>query len=203
MSNELFEIAFSGVIKPGADPEVVKQKVGQIFKADENRLAQMFSGKRMIIKRQADAATAAKYRGAFEKAGAICEVKELTSQNETAATAIPGPTSATAVSETAKPAAGVNDSGADYVSRYPESEQIPQALLTDPLGISGDNIQELGADIAPVGSMMQQAQDVPEPAIDISGMDIAPVGSDLSSGKQEAPPPPPDISGLSLADEGK
>lgn len=191
MSDELFEIAFSGQIADGADFESVKQKIGQIFKADENRLAQMFSGKRVIIKREADAATVAKYRGAFGKAGAICEIKSVASAEQTSsAPSAPAP----------QAAAGVND-GETYASRYPESDEVPQALLSDPLGIKGESIEDLGVDIAPVGSpMLQEIQEVPEPQIDTSGMDVAPVGSTLSDSKDEAPPPPPDTSGITMAD---
>ena len=193
MSEERFEIAFNGQIAEGADLESVKQKIGQIFKADENRLAQMFSGRRVIIKREADMATVDKYRGAFEKAGAICEVKSLNSGSDVSA--LSTPTEHTAHGDVSA------NSGASYVSRYPESDAIPQALLTDPLGIQGDSIQDLGVDIAPVGSPMQhEIKEIPEPKIDTSGMDMAPVGSDLSNDQKDVPPPPPDTSGLTLAD---
>lgn len=201
MSEELFEIAFSGVIKPGVDAESVKQKIGQIFKADGERLQQMFSGRRVLIKRQVDAVTAAKYQAAFEKAGAICEVKSL---SKTAGSQDQGgsiSSSASAKPETASAHTSTSTTAKDYVSRYPESEQIPQALLSTPLNVTGDTIQELAADVAPVGSPMQhQINEVPEPAIDTSGIDMAPVGSDLTDGPQENPPPPPDTSGLSIAD---
>ncbi len=77
MSEKLFEIAFSGQIADGADLQSVKLKIAKIFKADEDRLAQMFSGRRVLIKRQADEITMVKYRGAFQKAGAICEIVNL------------------------------------------------------------------------------------------------------------------------------
>lgn len=194
MSDKLFEIAFSGKIADGADADRVKQAVGQMFKADEARLAQLFSGRRVIIKKQADEITVAKYRGAFQKAGAVCDIRALdepASQPNQAAEP-PAPAAATAA---AAPAAQ------DYVSRYPESEQIPQALLTEPLGIKGDQIADLSADLAPVGErLLHDYKEAPEPAIDISGFDVAPVGSDLGGKKNEDVPPPPDTSGLSLAD---
>lgn len=195
MTEKLYEIAFQGRVVDGADLDAVKQKIGAMFKADENRLAQLFSGRRVVIKRQADETTVAKYRGAFQKAGAVCEVVELGGSN---------PSEESEASSEAPRAADAPSSQAghdDYVSRYPESNEIPQALLTDPLGISGDNISDLGADLAPVGSsMLEDYSDVPEPNIDLGGLDIAPVGSDLTSGKQEATPPPPDTSGIELAD---
>ena len=187
MSEQLFEIAFSGQIAAGAELETVKLHIAKIFKADEARLAQLFSGRRVIIKRSVDAATAARYRGAFEKVGAICEVVELGQQEKPA--------------EKAAVAAPASATGENYVSRYPESDEIPQALLTEPLGINGEDIPDLAADVAPAGSMMQhQIREHAEPDIDTSGIEVAPVGSSLSSASQEPDPPPPDTSGIRLAD---
>lgn len=196
MSDQLFEIAFSGQIANGADLATVKQHIAAIFKADDERLAQLFSGKRMIIKRSVDAATAAKYRGAFEKAGAICEVSSLSQLDEAELVQQAAPAAAVAVNPSVKA-----EPAQPYVSRYPESEQIPQALLTEPLGVRGEEIPDLAADVAPVGSMMQhQIKEHPEPDIDTTGFDIAPVGSILSSADKTPPPPPPDTTGLTLAD---
>jgi len=189
MSDELFEIAFSGQIAEGEDLQSAMLKVGQVFKADENRLAQMFSGRRVIIKREADAATVAKYQAAFSRAGAVCEIKSLSVADEPRQTPVQSSQSTS------------TDDDQPYVSRYPESDQVPQALLSDPLGVSGGAIEDLSAEMAPVGSQMQhQIQDVPDAVIDTSGIDVAPVGSDLSEAKKEASPPPPDTSGLSMED---
>jgi hypothetical protein len=194
MSEQKFEIAFSGQIVEGADLETVKQHIAKIFKADDAKLAQMFSGNRMLIKREVDEITMLKYRGAFQKAGAVCEIREL---NDGASAVEPSaePNAAPATVASAPPPAG----GEEYVSRYAESELVPQALLTEPLGISGDQIEDLPADIAPVGSAMQDHYEEPaEPQIDTSGMDVAPVGATLDDGPDEEPPPPPDTSGLSI-----
>ena len=39
------------------------------------------------------------------------------------------------------------------------------------------------------------------PQIDIAGLDVAPVGSDIGATKKDAEPPPPDTSGITLADK--
>ena len=198
MSDKLYEIAFSGQIVDGADLESVKQKIGKIFKADEERLAKMFSGQRVLIKRQADEITMVKYRGAFQKSGAICEVVDL-SKVSSEPPAKPQAESTTPQLPNKESAAPLNDA-AGYVSKYPESDEVPQALLTEPLGISAENIEDLATDIAPAGSqLISQLEQVPEPVIDISGMDVAPVGSVLSTEKAEEPPPP-DTAGLTMAD---
>ena len=193
MADKLFDIAFSGQIVDGADLQAVKQVIGKIFKADEARLDMMFSGRRVIIKRQADEITMIKYRGAFQKAGAVCEIVDL---SEEAADAPDKPSQP--VNKTPETS---QDDDSDYVSKYPESDEVPQALLSTPLDVKGENIQDLSADVAPVGSSMQhQIETVDEPEIDISGIDVAPVGSDMSQNKGKEIPPPPDTTGLTMAD---
>jgi hypothetical protein len=72
----------------------------------------------------------------------------------------------------------------------------------DPLGISGDQIEDLKVSIAPVGSELQNGYQEPEaPVFDLSGLDVAPVGSELNTAKKRPDPPPPDTSGISMADE--
>ena len=73
---------------------------------------------------------------------------------------------------------------------------------TDPLGITGDDIEDLQASIAPPGSeLLSDYSDPEEPQIDLAGLEVAPVGSDLDVSKKEAPPPPPDTTGITMADE--
>lgn len=205
MSEKLFDIIFSGEIVSGAELDTVKQNIAQMFRADEARITQMFSGHKVVIKRQLDEATAARYRGAFQKAGAMCEVRPVpVIADEPAETVIEKPTASAAPqpqSPPTQPAQSTTENAADYVSKYPESDQIPQALLTEPLGISGDDIEDIAADVAPTGSPMQyQIKEVAEPVIDTSTLGVAPVGSELYTGPEKEVPPPPDTSGLSMAD---
>lgn len=97
------------------------------------------------------------------------------------------------------PAQSAVASSAEYETSYDgEVESPPQ---TDPLGITGDQIEDLAVSIAPVGSELQDSYTEPEaPQIDITGLDIAPVGSDLGSTRKDPEPPPPDTTGITLAD---
>ena len=197
MSDELFEVAFSGQINDDADLGEVKARFAKMFHADETKLAQLFSGKRVIIKKNIDAQTAAKYQTALERAGAKCELKSLSASNEVA----PG---SNLKPETVNPppsppaAKAPNDVTYTAAADYGDVEPPPQL---DPLGITADQIDDLPATIAPVGSELQdEIKQVAEPVIDISDLDIAPVGSTIGSGKKEPDPPPPDTSGISMAE---
>ena len=200
MSDELFEVAFSGQINEGADLEQVKAKVGAMFKADATKLAHLFSGKRMVIKKNIDQATANKYKSALNNAGAVCEVKSLSeapapqSVESKPAQASPAPMKQEAVKAQAiKPEA--------RPATVAASGDIPAAPKTDPLGIGVGDISELTAAIAPVGSDMQdEVEEVAEPSLDLTGLDMAPAGSDLGQLKKDDAPPPPDTNGLSLVD---
>src|SRR5690606_2285064 len=80
-----FEVAFSGQLLPGAVPEQVRANLARLFQADEQRIALLFSGRRIVIKTDLDEAGAEKYRSTLERAGALAEVRALDA--ETAAVA--------------------------------------------------------------------------------------------------------------------
>ena len=197
MSDELFEVAFSGQINDAADLDEVKAKFAKMFNADENKLAHLFSGKRIVIKKNIDAATAAKYQTAIERVGAICEMKSLSSSNEIA----PGPDlkpEATSPPPSSPPATAPMQT--TYTAAADYGDVLPPPEL-EPLGITADQIDDLSATIAPVGSELQEEiKEAAEPVIDISDLDVAPVGSAIGSSKKEPDPPPPDTSGITLAD---
>jgi hypothetical protein len=189
MSDQLFEVAFSGNISSGANLEEVKARVAKMFNADDAKLSQLFSGNRVVIKKNIDQATAAKYKTALNRAGAECEVVAQGGKAAAAAGAKPD----------AKPAAAPTPA-VQIETSY--DGDVPPPPQTDPLGITGDQIDDLDASIAPVGSELQdEYREIEEPEIDLSGLDVAPVGSDLDTAKKKPAPPPPDTTGISLADE--
>jgi hypothetical protein len=201
MSDELFEVAFSGQVSDTADIDNVKARVGKMFNADAAKIAQLFSGKRVVIKKNIDRPTAEKYQNAFAKAGAISEVKSMKSLGSVDIAVTPAATASADAEQANKKTTPVP------VQTTPVSAEktgetdglIPPQI--DPLGITGDQIPDLAATIAPVGSIMHDhSAEIEAPTYDLSGLDVAPVGSQLGASKKEADPPPPDISGISMSD---
>ena len=196
MSEELYEVAFYGEIVEGAELDQVKARVASMFKADAAKLAQLFSGKRVVIKKNIDQATANKYKSALQNAGAQCEVKSLTEAAvappaESAAAPAAAPAATPAPAQTAAPAA--SSSRAD--------SNAPAAPKPDPLGISANEISDLGASILPPGSNMQDGENTAvAPEVDLSGLDLAPPGSDMGELKKDESVEIPDISNLSIVD---
>ena len=183
MSEELYEVSFSGAIIEGADIEQVKAKIGAMFKADEAKLAHLFSGKRVIIKKNIDQATANKYKAALTNAGAECEVKSLS---------------------LAEPAVQAEKIIPEKVVKTESTAPFidaPTAPQTDPLGITANDIAELEVNVAPIGSDMQdEVKEVVAPDLDLSGLDMAEPGSDLGEIKKGETPPPPNTDGMKLVD---
>jgi hypothetical protein len=191
MSNQLFEVAFAGQISDGANLEEVKARIAKMFNADDAKLAQLFSGKRVVIKKNIDQATATKYKTALNRAGAECEVSSMG-----------GEPAATTPAAAPEPAQAPASAAAAVQIETSYDGEVPPPPKTDPLGISGDDIEDLGASIAPVGSELQsEYAAVEEPQIDLSGLEVAPVGSDLDPTPKKPPPPPPDTSGITMADD--
>lgn len=198
MNDNKFEVAFSGEIAEGADLEQVKARVGQMFKADAAKIAHLFSGKRMVIKKDIDQQTAAKYKAALNKAGALCEVKNLSAPPASAADI--QSSEVEKIIPSAAPTLA-NESGNIKTTAPEIAIDTPDAPNTDPLHISASDIEDLSASLADAGSNMQdEIQQVAEPEVDISGLDMAPAGSVLMDEKEADAAPQLDTAGLKIVD---
>lgn len=71
MSGARFDISFDATLKPDADPEQTRARLADIFKLDAQGVARLFSGESIVVKRNIDAATAARYKRVFDEAGAV------------------------------------------------------------------------------------------------------------------------------------
>uniref|UniRef100_UPI00272CA04E hypothetical protein n=1 Tax=Pseudomonas sp. TaxID=306 RepID=UPI00272CA04E len=74
---QTFQIVFQGQVRPGYTLEQARTRLGQLFQAPERQLDVLFSGARVVIKQGLDQDSAAKYREAIERAGALCLVEPM------------------------------------------------------------------------------------------------------------------------------
>jgi hypothetical protein len=74
MSNEIFDVYFSGVLIKDRDPAEVKRKVGTVFKLQGEKLDRLFSGRPIPIKKGVDMDRAIKFRVTFRDAGALVDI---------------------------------------------------------------------------------------------------------------------------------
>ncbi|MFK4073433.1 hypothetical protein ACI2KX_06970 [Ectopseudomonas khazarica] len=183
-----YEIAFSGQLVPGAQLELVKANMAKLFQADAQRIAQLFSGRRIVIKNNLDAAAAEKYRSTLERAGARVEVIDMDMPVEEVELA-PPPPAEPAPAAPAAPAAAAASASAGRLQVAPRDEYMAAFSEVD--------APDFG--IAPVGADLQDAKpDAEAPRVDLSQFSLAPVGSDMGQAKADAAAPPPDTSHLKL-----
>ncbi|SUD85252.1 membrane protein [Stutzerimonas stutzeri] len=179
----LYEIAFSGQLLPGARLEQVEANLSKLFQADAQRIAQLFSGRRIVIKQNLDFAAVEKYRQAMERAGAQVEVRPMPVDVEEIELA-PPPVEAAPVPS--------------------ESAAAPQPLKVAPRDeymAAFVDVEAPDFGIAPVGADLQDTRaPVQTPTLDLSQFSLAPLGSDMSERRRATDLPAPDTSHLKLAD---
>src|SRR5699024_1894353 len=69
----------------GSDSDTVKSNLMRLFNVNDAKAAALLSGKRVVLKKNADQATAMKFRAALKQAGAVCELQSLEAPSSTAA----------------------------------------------------------------------------------------------------------------------
>lgn len=215
MSESRYNIVFRGELVGGADPAVVKQNLAKVFKMDADRVEKLFTGKAVVLKKDADKATAMKFRAVLKKAGAQCEMQSLDAGGGPADSA--QPTSAETGAERAS-----------FAARDPEtrpfSEQAASAeqqRRTEPeatasaAGSSGGEAKVEEIEAAPPPQAPSAATDsAPPPDSDLVGtirmggtgfsgeFDVAPAGADIGEHHEPENAVDPDISHLSMAPPG-
>jgi len=167
----LYEIVFSGESLPGALPDQVKSNLARLFQADAQRIELLFSGRRLVLKSNLDAAAAEKYRVTLERAGALVTVVEMAVEEIEMTAPLPAP--------------------------VPGRAQVAprDAYMA---AFSAVDAPDFG--IAEVGSDMQDAKPEPVAlALDLSAFSVAPVGADMGQLPAATVVTVPDISHLSLS----
>ncbi|MET1080922.1 MAG: hypothetical protein ABWY06_23155 [Pseudomonas sp.] len=184
-----YEIAFSGQVLPGAELALVQANLAKLFQADAQRIALLFSGRRIVIKSNLDAAGAEKYRATLERAGARIEVVALDAEELIEEIELAPPPASPAAPAPAVVASAMQPSSAARLKVAPRDEYMAAFVEVD--------APDFG--IAPVGVDLQDARPAAQPpAVDFSQFSLAPVGSDMGEIKAKPAGPPPDTSHLKL-----
>ncbi|MDH5393458.1 MAG: hypothetical protein OEY11_09755 [Gammaproteobacteria bacterium] len=193
MSNT-FEVVFKGEVIDGFDATETREKIGKLFNADETKIARLFSGNNVVIKKNLDQATANKYIAAFEKAGAIATVRDAAVTTNT-------PPAATQTENKTAPAepTGASHSGIVFEHSGEASAHLTPAPQTQIQLDSNPDLSSLSLREAS-GNLVDTADEVPEASIDTSEFTLAEAGTDLAEKKEEVAPLNTDLSGISLVD---
>ena len=72
-----YDLVFQGQIVDGTSLDEVKSNVARLFKADTAKIAALFSGKPIVIKKNLDTESAKKYLAVLKKAGAVIKAVKV------------------------------------------------------------------------------------------------------------------------------
>lgn len=198
---KLYEIIFSGQLIPGAQLDRVQANLAKLFQADAQRIALLFSGRRLVLKNNLDPAAAEKYRSTLERAGAQAEIVEMPGQVQAAAPEpdpieveevelAPPPDEPTWTRRAPQAPSGPADRP-EKVSKF-EPRDVYMAAFAD--------VEAPDLTLSELGKNVQDPKPAPvAPRLDLSGISLAPAGSDMGEVRPVEHVLVPDISHLKLA----
>ena len=217
--DEKYRLVFRGEVLDGQHRAVVKRRLMEALNLSEAQLEALFSGKAVVLKKSADARTAARYQGIFKKAGGRLRVLPVEADPAEKDQAPPD----------TPPAAERNGAAGESAPRSPASG--PEALtvqsaytpppagpaqeivapdfvvaeigtdLVDPRPTASVTVPEADFELAEVGADLLESPSEPATAAvrDVD-FELAEVGADIGVGSDGAQVAPPDTSHLQLAE---
>ncbi|KPW13593.1 hypothetical protein ALP66_100559 [Pseudomonas amygdali pv. photiniae] len=189
VSMSVYEIVFSAELVAGAQPEKVRANLGKLFNADAERLELLFSGRRLVLKNNLDAATAEKYRATLERAGARVHVLEMNTPLPMEEVELAPPPDAPTWLRKSQ---ATPQSGTGRLQIKPRDAYMAAFESVDAPDYS---VAEAGVDLLPAK---------PQPAaplLDLSRFSLAPVGSDMGHVERPESQAAPDTSHLKVIPE--
>lgn len=219
MASVTYAIVFKGEILEGFQAFSVKAHLSKMMKADADKMATLFSGKQVVLKRTADKKEAARYGTALRKIGADVKVKVIKS----AVKAAPAKPAATAA------AGGQSDSPVDAsgLTLAPNEGNLVEPKPAPPppqMDLSEYSVAEMDgsplvehsdADIPVIDLDLSEysvAENDGSPLVEPSGEEAPPLeapdfgldepGAMLETLHEEKEEVHPDISALTLAEPG-
>jgi len=217
MSEAKFLVVFDGQLVPGADPAQVRANVAKVFKTDVAKVEPLFSGRRTVIKRGLDEATAGKYRMALERAGAVVTVVDGSEDQPASAPpapAAPPPTEsprpeAAPVEAAPVAGAGAGEEGPGRTAIAQARQEAPSRTAIAEAGRAPPPLVARGVPSAPESMSMAEAgallidepSTVEAPDIDTSHLTLSDPGADLTEPRKVAAPEF-DLSAFELAPPG-
>ena len=197
MADELYDLVFRGEVLEGQHAVDVRLRLGRVLRQDADRVAMLFSGKPVVIKRAVPRAVAAQYQAAFRKAGARLRVRALE---------LPGSEQAS------QPAPQAGAAGLAQPLEPSGNRQL-QAVESPPTADEGSERKSLAERLAEVSTSAMTMTDAnledllagPEAENLAGDFEVAPEGAPvlLEHERQRQAPVRVNTAGLSLADPGE
>lgn len=200
--DQQFDVLFRGDIVPGQSLPAVKSALAQLFKATDDRIDAMFSGKPVVIKSNVDEETAKRYQALMKKSGAVAQVRpsQAASSNNKPSVKNKPANDKPSQSVPKVPVVSANDSGdkaeipkkrAAAYATYVVDTEAPEPLTEKPqeTGASPDDEEDtvdFGFDLAPLGADVVEKAYQPKPVkreFDLSHLSLAEAGVNLVEAK--------------------
>lgn len=176
---DTYHIVFEGKLTGEVGLADTKKQLAGMFKMNATQVEALFTGKPVVIKRNVDEATAAKFKAAFKKAGAVCRIVPA-GNGETTASKPARP--ADSASPPSAQSAG-NDATGRMAGKDIVQKKVPQDLGGLAMGQAGEDIptyaENIDIDIPDVSGLsfssdeegyLVPTKETPEPKVDISGL---------------------------------
>lgn len=208
-SDSLFDIVFRGDILPGHQLMEVKQRLGQLFKADANKINALFTGGAVPLKRNLEKSVADKYVRALNQAGAEVQVMAAGAlADRSSARKARAPAKETSLKQDGPAPSARKMTLAERLAAQEQEAKAREADAATAQALQESQAEGTGLTLAPVGADMLQPQErqVVEPVqIDVSQLDLREPGGNLldASEQVEVAPVVVDTGGLSLGEVGE
>jgi hypothetical protein len=224
MSEVTYAVVFSGGILEGFALISVKAHMAKMLKVDATKMASLFSGKPVVIKRTGDKAEALRIGGALKKAGADISVKVIKAPvatpaaSTTASATAPDTPQQAPVASTPKPRPNPSFDLAPNVGNLFEAPPAPAPVNVDISALAladNDNsplqvpkvVPKLEVDLSALHVSENDGSPLAAPAplvekIQAPDFTLDAPGAVLETIKDDRVPVNPDVSGISLAFPG-
>lgn len=180
--DERYRLIYRGEILDGQHRAVVKRRLTELLKLGDAQVEKLFAGQPVVLKRDVDRDTAARYQALFKKAGGRLRV---TAEAAAGASGVPD-TAAPRVASAAPADAAVSATETQVASvRTPEFE-VQSTWFPPPAEPRGE-IEAPEYSLAAVGSDLSEGRDEPPPRVPDADFEIAEVGADLLTDRVEVP----------------
>ena len=170
--DERYRLIFRGELLDGQHRAVVKRRLTELLKLEDAQVDKLFAGNPVVLKRDVDRTTAARYQALFKKAGGRLRV------------------SAEAGSESANPPGSASEAPAPSGARVSEIEEpefeVQSTWFPPPAEPRGE-IEAPDYSIAAVGSDLTDASTEAPPPVPEVNFELAEVGEDLLTERMETP----------------
>lgn len=183
--DEKYRLIFRGELLDGQHRAVVKRRLSEALKLKDGQVEKLFSGQPVVVKRDVDRETAARYQTLFRKAGCQLRVK---AESSAAGALLPvesasePPTAAPTQSENR--GMSVNSTAAGDIAA-PDFEV--QTAWFPPPEEPRTEIEAPDFSVAAVGSVLAEKEETPVATVAEVDFGLAEVGADLLTEPTEAP----------------